>query len=76
MQVLFEVLLRTEVGLIRSNRFLRANSYIWNIKHSIHFTFFPLQDKTIALLVIHAAILIPSYWIMSHLEDYKRRPSD
>uniref|UniRef100_A0A8C0FWP9 Uncharacterized protein n=1 Tax=Chelonoidis abingdonii TaxID=106734 RepID=A0A8C0FWP9_CHEAB len=31
---------------------------------------------TIALTVMFAAFLIPSGWILAHMEDYKRKPSE
>uniref|UniRef100_A0A8C4YAA3 Uncharacterized protein n=1 Tax=Gopherus evgoodei TaxID=1825980 RepID=A0A8C4YAA3_9SAUR len=34
------------------------------------------QDQAIALTAMFAAFLIPSGWILAHMEDYKRKPSE
>uniref|UniRef100_A0A452GV59 Uncharacterized protein n=1 Tax=Gopherus agassizii TaxID=38772 RepID=A0A452GV59_9SAUR len=33
-------------------------------------------DQAIALTAMFAAFLIPSGWILAHMEDYKRKPSE
>ncbi|TFK02309.1 putative polypeptide N-acetylgalactosaminyltransferase 8 [Platysternon megacephalum] len=33
-------------------------------------------DQAIAMTVFFAAFLIPSGWILAHMEDYKRKPSE
>lgn len=34
------------------------------------------QDQAIALIVMFATVLIPSGWILAHMEDYKHKPSE
>uniref|UniRef100_A0A674JE53 Cytochrome c oxidase subunit 8A, mitochondrial n=1 Tax=Terrapene triunguis TaxID=2587831 RepID=A0A674JE53_9SAUR len=33
-------------------------------------------DQAIALTVMFATFLIPSGWVLAHMEDYKRKPSE
>lgn len=33
-------------------------------------------DQAIALIVMFATVLIPSGWVLAHMEDYKHKPSE